>query len=549
MALLVWIVLALVALVVVVAFLQRFYQKTTRDTALLRTGAGGQVVAFDGGFFALPMLHRVDEINMRAHRILVSRNGEHGLLTRDRLRADATLELRLRVGANAQAVATAAQTWGARALRSEELGHLLEGRFVDVIQGSAARRSLEGLHEERTTFVAEIRDALAPELLASGLQLESVALVHLDQTSLAGLSADNAFNAEGMRRLSEVVAVNRKLRAEIEAGAEVAVAQTQLEARRRRLELDRSQREAEEDARLGIESARTRVDTDIARTREESQRDLESARISRERDIEREELDRQHALEQARLANKLVLELQRVSHAIELTRQQQLEAQAAVEGEQARARLMLQQEQSLTEREEAVARRQHQVAIANAAREAEADALKVQAEANRVIAKARSEADAVRARADADHVQALAHVEAERARIAADNTQSTELMRLRLELARIAAVPELAEKLAKPLEKIESFRVHHISGLGNGAGAGSLGAPVEALYDMALNLPVLRKLGETLGADLDMTMPQLARAESDHMRAQSDHARAALEAEKLRSNKNSPSSPQPGASS
>ena len=75
-----------------VVFLNRFYRKSTRDIALVRTGFGGQRIIISGGCLALPFLHKVDEINMRTMRIDVLRTGEKSLITEDRMRVDVGLE-------------------------------------------------------------------------------------------------------------------------------------------------------------------------------------------------------------------------------------------------------------------------------------------------------------------------------------------------------------------------------------------------------------------------------------------------------------------------
>lgn len=528
-ALLAWIVLTIVAIAVGIAFMQRFYRKSTRELVLLRTGAGGQRIALDGGFFALPILHKVEEINMRAHRIEVRRTGEQSLLTEDRLRVDVHMEFRVRVAPGVASVAAAAQAFGARTLRSEELSRMLEGRFADVVQSSASVRTLDTLHQQRADFVNAVRDALRPELEDDGLRLESVALVYFDQTPFSALNENNVFNSVGMRKVAEIVATNRKLRAETEADADIAVSQTQLTATKRRIELTREQEEAEIVQRLAIENSRTRSDAEMACARETAQQTVEQARMEREQGLSSARIARDQALERARLESALALEVQRVAQAIELSRRQEGEALALIDGERARTQLSLAQEAGQTERERIVQQRQQELVQARCQQESELDMTRVKSETARLLATAQAQADAERMRAEARQAAMAAEAAGNHARNDADNRQSPELMHQRLELARIEALPKLAEKMAKPLEKIESIRIHHLSGFGSGGG-GARGdapsSPLDAIYDMALQLPVLKRLGETLGTDLDMNVPQLARAQTDHARAVSDHQKS-----------------------
>src|SRR5580692_6045967 len=102
--------IAVVAAVIAIAvmFLNRFYRKSTRDVALVRTGFGGQRILISGGCLALPFLHKVDEINMRTLRIEVRRASEKSVITEDRMRVDVELEFYVRVMPSQEGIATAA---------------------------------------------------------------------------------------------------------------------------------------------------------------------------------------------------------------------------------------------------------------------------------------------------------------------------------------------------------------------------------------------------------------------------------------------------------
>src|SRR5215471_4086936 len=142
------IVVAVAIVAVVVLFLNRFYRKSTREIALVRTGFGGQRIFISGGGLALPFLHKIEEINMRTLRIEVRRTAEKSLITEDRMRVDVELEFYVRVTPSSEGIATAAQALGAKSFTPDGIRNLLEGRFVDAIHAVAARGTMDTLHEQ-----------------------------------------------------------------------------------------------------------------------------------------------------------------------------------------------------------------------------------------------------------------------------------------------------------------------------------------------------------------------------------------------------------------
>ena len=78
-------------------------------------------------------------------------------------------------------------------------------------------------------------------------------------------------------------------------------------------------------------------------------------------------------------------------------------------------------------------------------------------------------------------------------------------------------MPEIISQLVKPAEKIDSIRIHQVSGFGgstnlNGTSAGGNGAAdpskppmtqvMDSILGMALQLPALKSIGESIGLDL-----------------------------------------------
>jgi len=264
MAWFITVVLLVVAAILIILFLSRYYRKATREISVVRTGQGGQKVVLDGGCLALPFLHKVAEVNMRTSKLDIERAGPKSIITKDRLRVDVAAEFYVRVQANSEGVATAAQALAGKSFRAADLEEILEGKLVDAMLSVAARYTMDELQDNRAAYAKEVSDMLSDNLAQNGLMLESMSLTRIDQTPFHALDENNAFNALGMRRLAEIIAVNKKERAVIEADADVSVRQSQLDATKRKLTIAREEEEAMITQQREIEIARSRSAAETA---------------------------------------------------------------------------------------------------------------------------------------------------------------------------------------------------------------------------------------------------------------------------------------------
>lgn len=149
---------------------------------------------------------------MQTLRLNVTRNNSQALITKDRMRIDVQAEFYVRVKPLNESVAQAAQALGDRTMKPDVLKDLVEGKFVDALRAVAAEMTMTELHEQRAQFVQKVQTSVSEDLLKNGLELETVSLTGLDQTSKEHFNPDNAFDAEGLLKLTQEIEDKRKKR-------------------------------------------------------------------------------------------------------------------------------------------------------------------------------------------------------------------------------------------------------------------------------------------------------------------------------------------------
>ena len=347
---------AVVVFILLVGFtIARLYRRASKEVAFVRTGVGGEKVVMNGGALVLPVFHETMPVNMNTVVLAVVRRDAEALITLDRLRIDVKAEFYVRVRPDAGAIAMAAQTLGLRTMHPDQLKDLVEGKFVDALRSVAAGMSMNELHEKRADFVQKVQQVSSADLAMNGLELESVSLSGLDQTSIEHFNANNAFDAEGLTKLTEQIQLRKKARNDIEMDTRVQIETKNLEADQRSFQISRDNEFARLEQEREVEMRRAAQAAEVAREQAVRNQEAESARIDAKREIDARQIEADRTVEQARIAQQQAVEIARQEQQIAVQNKSREESQAKADADEARAKAVAAEEQVATSRESEIA--------------------------------------------------------------------------------------------------------------------------------------------------------------------------------------------------
>lgn len=534
------VIVLLVAILLLFFILARLYKRSSKEVSFVRTGFRGQKVIMNGGAVVLPILHEVIPVNMNTLRLEVKRENQQALITRDRMRVDVAAEFYVRVKPTEESIANAAQTLGQKTMRPDELKELVEGKFVDSLRAVAAEMGMEELHEQRVEFVNKVQAAVSEDLLKNGLELESVSLTGMDQTSKDFFNPDNAFDAEGLTKLTHEIEDRRKIRNDIEMDTQVAIENKNLEAKRKQLEIAKEKEYAELKQERELEIRRAEQATEIAQEKALKQQEAEQAKIeaekrvqqskiaaeqaveadsiSKEQIIKEKEIAKDKAIETANIEQEKAIELAGQDKSIAVAEKSKEKSLSEAEADKARAMAVKEAERVITVRETEEAERDKAVELVEATKfaEKEAIAVKVAAEASKIAAEdeadavttlanaqaakqeieAKGQAEAEKLKAAAADVRYKVDAEGERALNEARNILTAEQIAMQVRMELLKVLPDIIRESVKPMESIDGIKIINVEGLsgqsgsvgasGSAGGAGGSGAEA-SLADQLVN--------------------------------------------------------------
>jgi uncharacterized membrane protein YqiK len=503
------IIVAAILIAVGVWLMNWLYRRSSKETSFVRTGLGGQRVVMNGGAFVLPIIHDVIPVNMNTLRLEVRRGRESALITKNRMRTDVVAEFYVRVQPTPDAIANAAQTLGQRTMQPEELRELLEGKFVDALRSVAAEMTMDEMHEKRGEYVKRVRAAVAEDLLKNGLELETVSLTGLDQTNMEFFNPSNAFDAEGLTRLTEEIERRKKIRNDIEQDTMIQIRNKNLEAEKLSLEIDQESEQARLQHERELEIQRAAQRAQLARERAQRDQEAETAQIEARLEVERSRITVDRALDEERIRReqdiqrleverRKALELAEQERAVAVAQASKAQSDAQAVAETARAKAVAAEEKVFSARETEIAERRKQIELIAAAQEAERAAIRIrtEAESEKAAATDRSAARRIEAEGDAEaeKIRALAarlryEIDAEGNKLLneAQNVLSPESRTSAMRLKLLDKLEAIIRESVRPIEKIDGIKILQVDGLGGGGGAPSRGESGGSFSDNLVN--------------------------------------------------------------
>ncbi|AJE83447.1 MULTISPECIES: SPFH domain-containing protein [Streptomyces] len=444
---------AVVLLLVLAVFLvvSRLFRKVEQGKALIVSKMRKVDVTFTGQV-VLPVLHKAEVMDISVKTIDITRSGRDGLICRDNIRADIRISFFVRVNKTVEDVVKVAQAIGtARASDKAILQELFNAKFSEALKTVGKQMDFSDLYTKRDELRDRIIQVIGTDL--NGYSLEDAAIDYLEQTPLAQLDPSNVLDAQGIRKITELTAVEHVRTNEYQRNEEKEITRQNVDAREAILELERRQADAEIKQKREIDTVRAREEAETARVVEEERLRAQTAFLhteeqlgvqrenqAREVAVAAKNRERVIAVENERIEKDRVLEVIARDRETELTRisaEKEVEAQKREIAEVVRERVAV--DRTVAEQEESIKKLR---AVEEAERQRQAVVIAAEAEAQERLVKDIKAAEAAE--------QAAAHRAAEELTLAEARLKSSDLdARAKLRLAEGVQAEAAAEGLAR----------------------------------------------------------------------------------------------------
>jgi len=379
--------LALIALIFLGIVVMLCIRKIHPGKAGISVGLGGLRVAFDY-MIRVPVVQNFEEMDISVKKLEIHRKGKDGLVCKDNIRADISVAFYIRVEATEESVKKVSQMLGVdRVSDMEQLRELFEAKFSEALKTAGKQMEFHELFTERIKFREQIQATIGKDL--DGFFLQDVAIDYLEQTPLDQHDPNNVLDSEGIKKITEITQRERVSSNEFTQRAQVQVEKENADADIAKREQRRRNEEDTAKQLRAITEIKANEEAEARKVIEARRQEVEGKRLEAEESIQLRTQDMNRAVQERQFT---------------VTKEKQrLEQESVQEGEEARVR---------RERSVSLAEMDKEVKVAEAAVEVQRKRAVVVAEEKAVVQQ-QEEKTNIEARMTAERAREVTLIEAE----------------------------------------------------------------------------------------------------------------------------------------
>jgi uncharacterized membrane protein YqiK len=296
-----------------------FYIKVDQGTALIVNDMSSKPKVHFTGALVYPIIYKKEFMKISLITLEVDRRGNDGLICEDNMRADITVAFYLRVNETTEDVLRVAKSIGVdRASDRESVYQLFSAKFSEALKTVGKKFEFVQLFENRIDFREKIIEVIGDDL--NGYVLEDVAIDYLEQTPKASLDPNNILDAEGIKKITEMTAIQNVRTNVLERDEELAIKKKDVETVEAMLELQRQQADAEAKQEREVLTIRAREEAETKKIQEEERKKADSTTIMVDQDlaVQMENQKREVEVAEQNRQRAVAIEIEKVTRARDL---------------------------------------------------------------------------------------------------------------------------------------------------------------------------------------------------------------------------------------